>query len=32
MTMLILWLMYEALKFDLVSIFFYIKGKAENLI
>jgi len=24
--------MYEALKFDLVSIFFYIKGKAETLI
>jgi hypothetical protein len=31
MTMLILWLLYEALKFDLVSIFFYIKVEAEKL-
>jgi hypothetical protein len=32
MTMLMLWLLYEALKFDLISIFFYVKGNAENLI
>lgn len=31
MTMLILWLLYEALKFDLVSIFFYVKVEAEKL-
>ena len=32
MTMLALWLMHEALKFDIESILFYIKWEAENLI
>lgn len=31
MTMLVLWIIYEALKFDIVSIFFILKGMPKTL-